>query len=63
MKYKPRKYLDLAYFDWNNEFDSVWIEAFNNKIPNKVISVDYRHALKTLTNIFDKELKNIMGKI
>ena len=43
IKFKPGKYLDIAYRDTYNEFQSTWIKSLNGKKPNMVIGVYYRH--------------------
>ena len=43
LKFKSRKDLDLIYHDGENEFQSYWIEILNEKEPNIIIGVYYRH--------------------
>ena len=63
IKFKPRKDLDISYFDENNEFESCWIEILHEKQPNILISVYYRHPKRSSSEIFleklNQNLKNI----
>ena len=44
VKFKPRKDLDIAYHDTDNELQSACIEIFNGKKPNIIIGAYYRHS-------------------
>ena len=63
LKFKSRKDLDLIYHDGENEFQSYWIEILNEKEPNIVIGVYYRHPQKNSKNIFNTKLDGAIKKI
>ena len=48
IKYKVRKDLNISYYDEDNEFQGYWIEILNDKKPNIIIGVYYRHPKKNL---------------
>ena len=47
IKFKPRKDLDISYFDKNNEFQSCWVEILHEKQPTILIGVYYRHPKRS----------------
>ena len=57
IKFKPWIDLDIAYHNTDNEFQSTWIEIFNNNKPNIIIGVYYRHPKNNSNNIFLENLK------
>ena len=57
IKFKPRKDLDIACHDTDNEFQSTWIEILNDNNPNIIIGVYYRHPRKNSDNTFLENLK------
>ena len=63
VKYKVRSDLNISYCDEDNEFQGYWIEILNDKKPNIIIGVYYRHPKKTSNNIFLDKLKENLGKI
>ena len=60
IKFKPRKDLDIAYHDTDNEFQSTWIEILNGNKRNIIICVYYRHSKKNSNNIFLENLKTTL---
>ena len=48
IKFKPRKDLDIAYHDTDNEFQSTWIEILNGNKPDIILGVYYRHPKEKL---------------
>ena len=42
----PRKDLNIKLKDDNNEFESCWVEIINDKEPNILLGVFYRHTNK-----------------
>ena len=63
IKDKVRNYLNIFYYDENNELQCYWIEMINDKKPNIIIGVYYRHSKKSSNNIFLDKLKETLGKI
>ena len=54
IKYKQRKYLDISYYDDNNEFQSSWIDIIRGK--NQMVWQEcFTNILKT-DNIFSDKL-------
>ena len=62
-KFKPRKDLDISYFDENNEFQSCWIETLHEKQPHILIGVYYRHPKRSSNEIFLEKLNQNLQKI
>ena len=63
IKFKARKYLDIAYHDTDNEFQSTWIEILNGNKPNIITGVYYRHPKKNSNNIFLENLKTTLHSL
>ena len=63
IKFKPRKDLDIAYHDTDNEFQSTWIDILNGNKPNIIIGVYYRHPKKHSNNIFLENLKTTLHSL
>ena len=69
IRFKPRKNLDIAYHDADNEFQSTWIEILNGNKPNIVIGVYCKHPSPSppkkanSNNIFLKNLKATLHKL
>ena len=63
IKFKPRKDLDIAYHDTDNEFQSTWIEIPNGSKPNIITDVYYRYPKKNSNNIFLENLKTTLHSL
>ena len=63
IKYKVRNDLNISYYDEDNEFQYYWTEILNDKKPNIIIGVHYRHPKISSNNIFLDKRKETLGKI
>ena len=63
IKYKVRNDLNISYYDEDNEFQYYWTEILNDKKPNIIIGVYYRHPKISSNNIFLDKRKETLGKI
>ena len=63
LKFKSRQDLDLTYHDDENEFQSCWNEILNEKEPNTIIGVCYRHPKKNSNDIFNIKLDGTIKKM
>ena len=63
IKYKIRNDLNISFADDENEFQFFWIEIINDKNPNIILGVCYRHPKKNSNNIFIEKLKIILQRI
>ena len=62
IKFNPRKDLDIAYHDTDNEFQSTWIKILNGNKSNIIIGVYYRPPPpppQKKTNSNNKFLENL----
>ena len=57
INFKPRKYLEMTYYDEDNEFQCSWIELLNEKRLNTLVGVYYRHPKKQSDILFLLKLK------
>ena len=52
INFKPRKDFEITYSDEGNEFQWSWIELLNEKSPNILVGVYYRHPKEKSHNLF-----------
>ena len=63
IRYKIRSDLNISYFDEDSEFQCFWIEILNDKKPNIIVGVYYRHPRKNSNNIYLDKLKETIEKV
>ena len=63
LKFKSRKDLNLTHHDDENEFQSCLIEILNEKEPNTIIGIYYRHPKKNLNDIFSIKSDGTVKKL
>ena len=60
IKYKPQNDLNLTLRDEYTEFRCCWIDILNEKNPNILLGVYYRHPIKNSADIFVEKLKDTL---
>ena len=60
IKFKLRNGLNLTFCDEYNESHCYWIEILNEKSPNILLGVYYRHSKKDSIDIFVEKLKDAL---
>ena len=63
IKYKIRNDLNISFVDEGNEFQRFWVEIINEKNPNIIVGVHYRHPKRNSNNSFLDQLKTNLEKI